>query len=78
MARAYAKDWITSLGAVNNFRVYKNKTFLEAFEEIRNSMDRHQDVRSLVIEAMGGNTWNFGAGGTVQADELTAKICNLF
>lgn len=51
-ARAYPGDWITRLHDTNNFRVYRNKTFLEAFEEVRSEIEKREAVSELVYEAL--------------------------
>jgi hypothetical protein len=37
---AYVGDWVSRLTEANHFRVYREKTFLEAFEEIRSVEQR--------------------------------------
>jgi len=40
--RAYSGDWITKLVGTENFRVYRDKTFLEAFEEVRSEFEKRE------------------------------------
>lgn len=51
-ARAYPGDWITKLYDTENFRVYRNKTFLEAFEEVRSEMEKREKVMELMERAL--------------------------
>jgi len=51
-ARAYPGDWITRLHDTNNFRVYRNKTFLEAFEEVRSEVEKREAVMALMERAL--------------------------
>lgn len=51
-ARAYPGDWITRLHDTNNFRVYRNKSFLEAFEEVRSEIEKREAVMKLMERAL--------------------------
>lgn len=51
-ARAYPGDWITKLQNTENFRVYQNKTFLEAFEEVRSEIEKREAVMALMERAL--------------------------
>lgn len=48
--RAYPGDWITKLHDTENFKVYQNKTFLEAFEEVRSEIEKRVAVMNLLTE----------------------------
>lgn len=78
--KARVGDWITSLGVGNNFRVYQNKVFLEAFKELQTGMDKYAEVQALVKETL--EDLADGYRGTEMLDmaskDLTTKICNLF
>lgn len=71
-ARAYPGDWITKLHDANNFRVYRNDSFVEAFEEVRSEIEKREAVLELVREEM----WPNGSGS--KASGLTNKIMNVF
>lgn len=49
-ARAYPGDWITKLHDVDDFRVYRDKTFLQAFEEVRSEIEKRVAVMDLLTE----------------------------
>lgn len=49
-ARAYPGDWITKLHDTNNFRVYREKTFLQAFEKVRTEIEKRVAVMDLLTE----------------------------
>lgn len=51
-ARAYVGDWISRLGEVHNYRVYKGKTFLETFEEVASELEKRNQLNELVAKAM--------------------------
>ncbi|QPX71409.1 hypothetical protein SscP1EGY_11 [Streptomyces phage SscP1EGY] len=51
-ARAFPGDWITRLQDTNRFHVYKNKTFLEAFEEVRSEIEKRAAVMALMERAL--------------------------
>lgn len=53
-ARAYPGDWITKLLDADDFRVYRNKTFLEAFEEVRSEFVKREAVRAVMESAIAG------------------------
>lgn len=48
--RAYLGDWITTISDNNNFMVYSNKTFMQAFEEIRSTVEKREVVSSILEE----------------------------
>lgn len=78
-ARAYPGDWVTRLHDSDNFRVYRNKTFLEAFEEVRSEVEQYQMVLDLVEEAMGGNSYNVDdSGNVIHSDVITRRIMSIF
>jgi hypothetical protein len=52
LARAYVGNWVTRLSEANNFRVYKDKSFLEAFREIMADTEKYAKVLELVKAAM--------------------------
>lgn len=49
-ARAYPGDWITKLNDADDFRVYRDKTFLQAFEEVRSEIEKRVAVMDLLTE----------------------------
>lgn len=78
-ARAYPGDWITKLHDTDNYRVYRNKTFLETFEEVRSEIEKYQMVLDLVEEAMAGNSYNVDeSGNVIHSNEISQKIMNIF
>jgi hypothetical protein len=52
LARAYAGNWVTRLTEGNNFRVYKDKSFTEAFSPILSDAQKRSCVLQLVKAAM--------------------------
>lgn len=51
-AEARIGDWITRLSDANNFRVYRNKSFLQAFQEIANDEQKYAEVHQIIVNAM--------------------------
>jgi len=83
-ASAYVGDWVTRLSAGNNFRVYKSKSFLEAFQEIANHEEKYAEVHQVIVNAMNQQdkaTWG-GVGTSAEmdlvADKATRAILGLF
>lgn len=52
LARATVGMWITRLTKANNFRVYKARSFEEAFEEILSEEEKLGKIQNLVEELM--------------------------
>lgn len=78
--RAYMGDWITCLSEGNNFKVYKNKTFLEAFEEIRSVMDKYAAVLQIVrdinrADRVGATDFD---GEYLDSEDIANQIVSLF
>lgn len=49
--RAFIGDWITHISGSNNFKVYRDKTFKEAFEEVLRDFPEEM-MRKIVREEM--------------------------
>lgn len=82
LARAYVGNWITRLSEGNNFRVYKDKSFVEAFRAIMADTEKYAKVLELVKAAMREeNTATYLERPDISAgtDEvITNKILELF
>jgi hypothetical protein len=50
--RAYVGDWIANIEGTTKFRVYRQTTFLETFEEIRSEIERREAVMKLMEAAL--------------------------
>lgn len=82
-APAKVGDWITRLTDANNFRVYRNKTFREVFEEIANAEQKYAEVHAVIVNAMrkqDAATYNgeSSRGMDQVADKATRDILGLF
>lgn len=82
-ANAYAGDWVTRLSVENNFRVYKDKSFKEAFEEMNRDMKKYAEVHSVIVNAMrkqDAATYNGESSRRMDevADKATRNILELF
>lgn len=80
---AHVGDWITRLTDANNFRVYKNKSFLQAFQEIRDDAQRYAEVHSIIVNAMrkqDAATYHgeSSRGMDEVADKATRNVLGLF
>jgi len=76
-------DWVTRLSSGNNFRVYHNKSFKEAFEEMEVDMKKYAEVHQVVVNAMrkqDAATYNgeSSRGMDEVADKATRNILGLF
>lgn len=67
--RAYIGDWVTLLPGQNSFRIYKEKTFLEAFQQVMDHVEKRTRILEAVVGSMGGNLWGIGQ----QGDPFTAE-----
>jgi len=81
--RARIGDWITRLGDSTNFRVYQNKTFLQAFREIFDEQKRYAEVHAILWNAMLKQdvaTYNgeSSKGMDIVADKAVRNIIELF
>jgi hypothetical protein len=82
-AEARVGDWITRLTDANNFRVYKNKSFLQAFQEIADESQKYAEVHQIIVNAMHKQdtaTYNgeSSRGMDAVADRATRAILGLF
>ncbi|AWN06181.1 hypothetical protein SEA_MIEK_80 [Streptomyces phage Miek] len=72
--------WVVFNG--RSFKAYKPEAFLETFgKPSKDRQTRRMRVYNLIVEAMGGNSWNYsskGMGETVGADEIADEITNVF
>lgn len=73
-ARAYHGDWVTCLVGTKNFKVYKNKSFREAFEEVRSEQEKREEVMKVMERALtiSGSDLDF------MIDNFTGKIMEIF
>lgn len=82
LARAYVGNWITRLTEANNFRVYKDKSFVEAFRAIMNDTEKYAKTLELVKAAMREeNTATYLERPDISdgtAEVITKKILELF
>jgi len=82
LARAYAGNWVTRLTEGNNFRVYKDKSFVEAFRAILDDTEKYAKVHQLVRAAMreqDAATYHGESSNTGNtAEVITTKILELF
>ena len=81
--QAHAGDWITRLTDANNFRVYKNRSFLQAFREIADEAQRYAEVHAVIVSAMhkqDAATYHAESskGMDLVADKATRDILELF
>lgn len=51
-AQAHVGDWITRLTDTNNYRVYRDKSFLQAFKEIASDAQKYSEVHQIIANAM--------------------------
>lgn len=70
LARATVGMWITRLTKDNNFRVYKARSFAEAFQEILSEEEKRGKIQTLVEELM--HVAKFGDEES-NSDEAIAK-----
>lgn len=76
-ARAYPGDWITRLHDTNNFRVYRNKTFLEAFEEVRSEIEKRERLLGILSLMRADERMDPGRGREIM-HEAVEDIMNTF
>jgi hypothetical protein len=50
--RAYVGDWIANIEGTTKFRVYRETTFLETFEEIRTELEKREAIQELMEKAL--------------------------
>lgn len=82
-SRAHIGDWITKLGYTDNYRVYQNKSFLQAFREIFNEEQKYAEIHQVIVNAMRKQdvaTYNgeSSKGMDLVADKATRDILGLF
>jgi len=81
--RAHIGDWLTRLVDADNYRVYKNKSFGQAFKEVADDAQRYAEVHSIVVNVMrkqDSATYNgeSSRGMDEAADKATRDILGLF
>lgn len=62
-SRAYIGDWVTLLPGQNSFQVYRDKSFLEAFQQVVSEMEKRSKMLEAIEKAMHGNKWGMGIVG---------------
>ena len=80
---AHAGDWVTRLNVSDNYRVYKDKSFKEAFEEIADEMKKYAEIHQVIVNAMRKQDAATYSGESSKgmdqvADKATQAILGLF
>lgn len=80
--RARIGDWITRLSEGNNFRVYPNRSFLLAFQEIISETERYNKIHGLLTKiryAQDAATYHGKTSEDVMLliDQTAREICGM-
>jgi hypothetical protein len=79
---AYVGDWITRLSDANNFRVYKNRSFLLAFQEIMSESEKYAKIHEMLMQIRNAQDsatyWEQSSEGVLLlVDQTAQKICEM-
>lgn len=82
IARAHLGNWVTCLVKARSFRVYKEKSFLEAFRGIMSETEKYAKVHAMLMKIRNAQDtatfWEEGYDGVMLLVEQTAReLCEM-
>ncbi len=82
IARAHLGNWVTCLVKAKSFRVYKEKSFLEAFRSIMTETEKYAKVHEMLMRIRNAQDtatyWEQGSDGVMLLVEQTAReLCEM-
>jgi hypothetical protein len=82
LARAHLGNWVTCLVKAKSFRVYKEKSFLEAFHSIMSDTEKYAKVHEMLMKIRNAQdvaTFNEEGHGDVLllVDQTARQLCEM-
>ena len=82
IAHAYLGNWVTCLEGTQNFRVYREKSFLNAFHEVTSEAEKFAKIHELVLSvsrAQDTATYYGDSSGDVilLVEKVAREICRM-
>jgi hypothetical protein len=82
IAHAYIGTWVTCLEKTRNFRVYKEKSFTEAFREVLSEEEKYARVHELIMKVRNAQDTATYYGDTsdevlLLVDKTAREICKI-
>lgn len=82
IARAHVGNWVTCLDRMRSFRVYKEKSFLEAFRGIMSDTEKYAKVHEMLMKIRNAQDtatyWGQGSEGVlILVDQTAKKLCEM-
>lgn len=82
MEKAHIGDWVTCLANSKDFRVYRNKTFLQAFQASMEQVEKYTKVHELLLKiarAQDAATFHGDSSGDVilLIEKTAHEICEM-
>lgn len=75
---AYVGDWVVRLTEDNNFKIYRTRSFLEIFEEVRSQIEKRKAVLDLLTEVLSIETEMCDASLEDIAEDYSDKLMAIF